>query len=373
MRDQSLYELLQVSENADQEIIQAAYRRLVLRYHPDRSSEPNAAEMTQRLNDAYAILSDPIRRARYDRERRSRASGSSSGTGQASSRTSQNRPPPPPRPPPRPPPPPRKPPPNPYQSAIYEFIYKFPGGPIFFVISLVGVIVVIVGAIVSGLDDGNNTERPSVRSVSPPVARPTRTALRPIHTIQPTKPPPTEPRPTRAPVPTFTPTPWWTPTPMPTLTPWWTPTPMPTLTPVPIPTATPVPTLTPTPVPTLTPIPTPTPLPTLSPTGSLVGTSWEFTDHLASGSESKRQWLFRSEGRARCEYDIYETPGFWMGDVWSMPCYGEDGGSWNKTGTTFKWNISNTTWVGTLRGNSMSGTASHPNGNSWTWSATRIR
>ncbi len=59
MRDQSLYELLQVSENADQEIIQAAYRRLVLRYHPDRSSEPNAGEMTQRLNDAYAILSDP--------------------------------------------------------------------------------------------------------------------------------------------------------------------------------------------------------------------------------------------------------------------------------------------------------------------------
>ena len=92
MRDQSLYELLQVSENADQEIIQAAYRRLVLRYHPDRSSEPNAAEMTQRLNDAYSILSDPARKAQYDRERRGRASSSSSGTGQTSSRTSQSRP-----------------------------------------------------------------------------------------------------------------------------------------------------------------------------------------------------------------------------------------------------------------------------------------
>ena len=102
MRDQSLYELLQVSENADQEIIQAAYRRLVLRYHPDRSSEPNAAEMTQRLNDAYAILSDPERKVQYDRERRGRTSSSSSGTGQASSRTSQNRPPPPPKPPKQP-------------------------------------------------------------------------------------------------------------------------------------------------------------------------------------------------------------------------------------------------------------------------------
>ena len=55
MREESYYELLQVSENADPEIIQAAYRRLILRYHPDRSSEPNAAEMTQRLNDAYAV------------------------------------------------------------------------------------------------------------------------------------------------------------------------------------------------------------------------------------------------------------------------------------------------------------------------------
>ena len=68
MRDQSLYELLQVSENADQEIIQAAYRRLILRYHPDRSSEPNAGEMTQRLNLAYEILCDQTKRAQYDRE-----------------------------------------------------------------------------------------------------------------------------------------------------------------------------------------------------------------------------------------------------------------------------------------------------------------
>ena len=66
MAEESYYELLQVSENADQEIIQAAYRRLVLRYHPDRSSEPDAAEMTQRLNNAYAILSDLARRAAYN-------------------------------------------------------------------------------------------------------------------------------------------------------------------------------------------------------------------------------------------------------------------------------------------------------------------
>ena len=81
MRDQSLYELLQVSENADQEIIQAAYRRLILRYHPARSSEPNAEKMTQRLNDAYAILSDPAQKAEYEREREADTGSPSNGTG----------------------------------------------------------------------------------------------------------------------------------------------------------------------------------------------------------------------------------------------------------------------------------------------------
>jgi curved DNA-binding protein CbpA len=104
MRDQSLYELLQVSENTDQEIIQAAYRRLILRYHPDRSSEPNAAEMTQRLNDAYEIPSEPTRRADYDRGIKGRTSRSSIEEDRP------NTPPPPPktRPPRRAPTPPRR-------------------------------------------------------------------------------------------------------------------------------------------------------------------------------------------------------------------------------------------------------------------------
>jgi len=81
MREENLYELLRVSENVDQEIIQAAYRRLILRYHPDRSSEPNAAEMTQRLNDAYAILSDPAQKVEYEREREADTGSPSNETG----------------------------------------------------------------------------------------------------------------------------------------------------------------------------------------------------------------------------------------------------------------------------------------------------
>ena len=64
----NLYELFQVQPNAHSEIIQAAYRRLILRYHPDRNKSIDAQEMTQKLNSAYEILSDPVKRAAYDRE-----------------------------------------------------------------------------------------------------------------------------------------------------------------------------------------------------------------------------------------------------------------------------------------------------------------
>jgi curved DNA-binding protein CbpA len=68
MPEYNLYEILQVQPSADSEIIQAAYRRLILRYHPDRNDSADAQEMTQRLNRAYEILSDPKRRTAYDRD-----------------------------------------------------------------------------------------------------------------------------------------------------------------------------------------------------------------------------------------------------------------------------------------------------------------
>lgn len=67
MPEANLYELLQVQPTADSEIIQAAYRRLILRYHPDRNPGADAQEITQRLNRAFEILTDPESRAAYDR------------------------------------------------------------------------------------------------------------------------------------------------------------------------------------------------------------------------------------------------------------------------------------------------------------------
>jgi curved DNA-binding protein CbpA len=75
MREESYYELLQVSTTADLEIITAAYRALIRRHHPDRNPSPSAEATTKRLNEAWEILSDPAKRAEYDR---TFAAGSSS-------------------------------------------------------------------------------------------------------------------------------------------------------------------------------------------------------------------------------------------------------------------------------------------------------
>ena len=60
------YVLLEVSPDADAASVQAAFRRQVLRYHPDVNPDPGAAGRMRDINAAYAILSDPVRRAAYD-------------------------------------------------------------------------------------------------------------------------------------------------------------------------------------------------------------------------------------------------------------------------------------------------------------------
>ena len=62
----TLYQQLQVDSAADQDVIDAAYRRLAMRYHPDRDGSPASVERMQVLNEAKRVLSDPISRARYD-------------------------------------------------------------------------------------------------------------------------------------------------------------------------------------------------------------------------------------------------------------------------------------------------------------------
>jgi DnaJ-class molecular chaperone len=60
------YKILQVTEDADPEVIEAAYKRLSFKYHPDRNNSPNANVRMMELNEAYNVLSDPNRRQYYD-------------------------------------------------------------------------------------------------------------------------------------------------------------------------------------------------------------------------------------------------------------------------------------------------------------------
>jgi curved DNA-binding protein CbpA len=59
------YEILQVSPNAEQSVIMAAYKRLAKTYHPDTAGSVNAARMVE-INEAYEVLSNPIKRSEYD-------------------------------------------------------------------------------------------------------------------------------------------------------------------------------------------------------------------------------------------------------------------------------------------------------------------
>ncbi|MHB8375561.1 MAG: molecular chaperone DnaJ [Dehalococcoidia bacterium] len=66
-RKQDYYDLLGVPRNASADAIKKAFRRLAMQYHPDRNADDGAEARFKEVNEAYEVLSDPERRAMYDR------------------------------------------------------------------------------------------------------------------------------------------------------------------------------------------------------------------------------------------------------------------------------------------------------------------
>ena len=67
--DRDAYEVLQVHPSADHAIIEAAYRILAAKWHPDRDPSPRATHRMAELNVAYAQIRTADRRAVYDKQR----------------------------------------------------------------------------------------------------------------------------------------------------------------------------------------------------------------------------------------------------------------------------------------------------------------
>ncbi len=66
MQRHDLYDVLGVARTASSETIKEAYRRLAVRYHPDRNKSPEAEEKFKEVSEAYFVLSDREKRTLYD-------------------------------------------------------------------------------------------------------------------------------------------------------------------------------------------------------------------------------------------------------------------------------------------------------------------
>src|SRR5512140_2016840 len=67
MAERDYYDILGLGRNASDDEIKAAFRKLARQFHPDVNKEADAEEKFKELNEAYGVLSDRDKRARYDR------------------------------------------------------------------------------------------------------------------------------------------------------------------------------------------------------------------------------------------------------------------------------------------------------------------
>src|SRR5947199_6599092 len=76
------YEVLGVGKGAGEQELKSAYRKLALQFHPDRNPDDHTAEEKfKEAAEAYGVLSDPQKRAAYDRYGHAGLQGAAAGAG----------------------------------------------------------------------------------------------------------------------------------------------------------------------------------------------------------------------------------------------------------------------------------------------------
>ena len=80
MSERSYYDVLGVAKDADEKVLKSAFRKKAMEYHPDRNKGCVDSEAKfKEMSEAYEVLSDPQRRAIYDRFGKQGLSGNGGG------------------------------------------------------------------------------------------------------------------------------------------------------------------------------------------------------------------------------------------------------------------------------------------------------
>jgi len=81
MKKRDYYEVLGISKNATQQEVKKAFRKMAMKYHPDRNKESDAEEKFKEINEANEVLSDEQKRAQYDQFGHAAFEGGGQGQG----------------------------------------------------------------------------------------------------------------------------------------------------------------------------------------------------------------------------------------------------------------------------------------------------
>ena len=82
MSKRDYYEVLGVTKSADEKALKKAYRKLAIKYHPDKNPDnPEAEKQFKEAAEAYEVLSDGQKKARYDQFGHAGMGGAASGGG----------------------------------------------------------------------------------------------------------------------------------------------------------------------------------------------------------------------------------------------------------------------------------------------------